>query len=63
MTVTFADIESAATRLQGVSIRTPLLHSAVLNERAGVRVYLKPENLQHIGAFKLPWDLQPTLCN
>lgn len=45
-------IKEAASRLEGVAVRTPLLHSAVLNERLGGVVYIKPECLQHIGAFK-----------
>ncbi len=52
MSVTLSDIESAAQRLQGVAVRTPLLDSAVLDERLGARVFIKPECLQHIGAFK-----------
>ncbi|MCG8412804.1 MAG: threonine/serine dehydratase [Pseudomonadales bacterium] len=50
--VTLQDIEQAATRLDGVVVKTPLLQSAVLNERTESKIYLKPENLQHIGAFK-----------
>jgi len=34
------------------AVRTPLLSSAVLNERAGTRVFLKPEMLQRTGSFK-----------
>jgi len=52
MTVSYADIEAAATRLQGVCIRTPLLRSAELDSRVAAQVFLKPECLQHIGAFK-----------
>ena len=52
MTVTLTDIENALERLSGVAIRTPLLRSAVLNERSKAKVLIKPENLQHIGAFK-----------
>ena len=52
MIVTLTDIENALERLSGVAIRTPLLRSAVLNERSKAKVLIKPENLQHIGAFK-----------
>lgn len=45
-------IREAARRLDGVAIRTPLLTSANLDARCGARVFLKPESLQHIGAFK-----------
>ena len=52
MAVTLEDISRAAARLQGVAIKTPLLQSNVLNQRLGAEVFLKPECLQHIGAFK-----------
>ena len=52
MAVTLEAISQAAARLQGVVIKTPLLQSNVLNERLGAEVFLKPECLQHIGAFK-----------
>ena len=50
------DIRQAQARLRGIAVRTPLLEShlhmadGVRDER---RLYLKPENLQPIGAFKL----------
>jgi threonine dehydratase len=47
--VTAADIESAARRLSGVAVRTPLLPASFL----GDGVWLKPEMLQRGGAFKL----------
>jgi threonine dehydratase len=48
----FADIESAAERLRGHAVVTPLLENAALNARAGGRVLIKPENLQRTGTFK-----------
>lgn len=45
-------IEDAALRLQGRSVMTPLLHNDALDRLVGGRVFLKAENLQHIGAFK-----------
>ena len=50
--LSIGDIEAAAARLDGVAIKTPLLHSIVLNERVKAEVFVKPECLQHIGAFK-----------
>ena len=47
-----ADVDAAAARLQGVAIRTPLIHSPVLDERLGARVFLKAETLQNMGSFK-----------
>jgi threonine dehydratase len=48
-----ADIVLAANRI-GPHIReTPLDHSAYFSERTGANVYLKLENLQYTGSFKL----------
>lgn len=47
--VTLDDIREAQARLQGVALRTPLIPFST--ERG--RLYLKPENLQPVGAFKL----------
>lgn len=52
MTVTLADIHAAADRIRGQAIETPLIENPALNERAGVRVLLKAETLQRVGAFK-----------
>src|ERR1700681_1629390 len=50
--VSSVDIDAAARVLAPYAVRTPLLSSAVLNERAGTRVFLKPEMLQRTGSFK-----------
>jgi len=52
MSVTFADVRSAAERLAGHAVVTPLIESPALNERLGGRVLIKPETLQRVGAFK-----------
>ena len=52
MSVTFADVEAAARRLHGHAIKTPLVESQALNDRLGLRVLLKLETLQRVGAFK-----------
>ncbi|WP_131835768.1 threonine ammonia-lyase [Ancylobacter aquaticus] len=49
---TFDDIVSAAERLAGVAVRTPLLSSTRLDAITGGRVLLKPEALQRTGSFK-----------
>lgn len=49
---TFADVEAAAARLSGVAVRTPALRSDALDAATGARVWLKPESLQRVGAFK-----------
>jgi threonine dehydratase len=50
--VTIDDIESAARRLSGQAVRTPLLVSAELDARVGGSVLIKPETLQRTGSFK-----------
>ncbi|MGA8153314.1 MAG: threonine/serine dehydratase [Terriglobales bacterium] len=54
--VTLNDIREAQARLRGVAVRTPLIESHIhRNNRSSDarKLYLKPENLQPIGAFKL----------
>jgi threonine dehydratase len=50
--VTWDDIAAARRRLEGVAIRTPVLHSRQFDEEAGASVFFKAENLQRAGAFK-----------
>jgi threonine dehydratase len=50
--VSSTDIDAAARVLAPYAVRTPLLSPPVLNERAGTRVFLKPEMLQRTGSFK-----------
>ncbi len=52
MSVSIEQIKAAASRLEGVAIKTPLLSSVVLDELLNAEVFIKPECLQHIGAFK-----------
>lgn len=47
--VSLDDIREARTRLNGITVRTPLIPL----EWDSRKLYLKPENLQPIGAFKL----------
>lgn len=53
--VTLNDIRAAQTRLRDVAVRTPLIESRIhcAGENEGRKLFLKPENLQPIGAFKL----------
>jgi threonine dehydratase len=52
--VSLADIREAQSRLRGIAVRTPLIEfiapAGFPDDRT---LYLKPENLQPIGAFKL----------
>ena len=52
MSITLDDISKAAQRIQPYIHRTPVLTSASLDARVGAQVFLKPENLQKVGAFK-----------
>ncbi len=49
----FADVQGAARRLEGVVVRTPLLENARVNDRLGGRLFVKAECLQRTGSFKL----------
>ncbi|MBU4464599.1 MAG: pyridoxal-phosphate dependent enzyme, partial [Actinobacteria bacterium] len=50
---TLAEFEDAAALLSGIITRTPLDESLHLTEVLGVPVYLKLENLQRTGSFKI----------
>ena len=50
---TFADVQAAARRLDGVTIRTPLLENERVNRAVGGRLFIKAECLQRTGSFKL----------
>jgi len=49
--ITLADLHSAQSRLDGITVRTPLVEFNYADPSR--RLYLKPENQQPIGAFKL----------
>jgi len=51
--VTLARIEDAARSLAGVAQHTPLDHASYLSGLLGVPTYMKLENLQRTGSFKL----------
>lgn len=46
-------IRQALERLAGVAQHTPLTHSATFSQMTGAEVYLKCENLQRTGSFKI----------
>ena len=48
----FHDIETAADRLKGFAVRTPVVESPTLNQMTGGRVLIKAECLQRTGSFK-----------
>ncbi len=51
--LTLEQFKSARSVLQGVLRPTPLLHSPYLSKNCGNNVYLKPENMQVTGAYKI----------
>ena len=50
--VTLSDIQSARSRLHGITVHTALIEFKLRAEDPR-RLFLKPENQQPIGAFKL----------
>jgi threonine dehydratase len=50
---TLADFEQALINVRQVAIETPVLHSNFLSNLVGHEVFLKAENLQRTGAYKL----------
>jgi len=51
--VTLKDIEEVRARLKNIAHLTPIVYSYSLSELSGVSVYLKLENLQRTGSFKI----------
>jgi threonine dehydratase len=49
---TFADVQAAAARLEGIAHRTPVHHSNTFDELAGAEFWFKCEQFQRGGAFK-----------
>jgi threonine dehydratase len=49
---TYADVEAAARRIEGVAHRTPVATSRTANAQTGATLFFKCENLQRSGAFK-----------
>ena len=47
------DFMEARERLNTVITKTKLIHSSVFSKETGNEVYIKPENLQRTGSFKL----------
>jgi threo-3-hydroxy-L-aspartate ammonia-lyase len=52
-TLSNRDVTDAQRALAGAVIRTPVIRCAYLDRFAGARLWLKAENLQHGGSFKL----------
>ena len=53
MIPTIEDVKAAAKRIEGIAVKTPLIRNDVLDEITGAKVWVKAENLQRGGAFKM----------
>lgn len=53
MNVSLAEINKARENLAGIAVRTELAYTNTLSDLTGNRVYLKMENQQRTGSFKL----------
>ena len=51
--MTLEKFEEASELVKKVTNPTKLIHSEYLSEQTGGKVYLKPENMQHTGAYKI----------
>ena len=51
--VTMRDIYAARQTIRDIAVRTPLIESPELTDRVGASVFLKLENVQRTGAFKI----------
>lgn len=51
--VTLKDVIEAKERIKDICINTKLIYSDVYSNESGNEIYIKPENLQVTGAFKL----------
>jgi len=51
--VKMRDVYAARQAIAGMAVRTPLIEAPALTERAGASVYLKLENVQRTGSFKI----------
>jgi threonine dehydratase len=51
--ITLDDVKAAQERLRGVIKQTPLSYAPRLSEIVGAEVFVKKENLQNTGAFKI----------
>ncbi|MBN1284669.1 MAG: pyridoxal-phosphate dependent enzyme [Anaerolineae bacterium] len=51
--ITLRDVYRARRSIASIVLRTPLLHSPVLSQRAGAPIYMKLESAQITGSFKL----------
>jgi threonine dehydratase, medium form len=53
MSVNFSEIQAARERISGIINQTPIVADEKLSTAVGARAYLKAENLQRAGSFKI----------
>jgi len=53
MTLDLNKIKQAQKNIEGVVRKTPLIYSSTFSKQSGYEIYLKCENKQKTGAFKL----------
>jgi threonine dehydratase len=53
MIPTIDDVRAAAKRIEGIAVKTPLIRNDALDHMTGAKVWVKAENLQRGGAFKM----------
>lgn len=51
--LTLENFEAASSIVKNVTKPTKLIYSEYLSQQTGGKIYLKPENMQHTGAYKL----------
>ena len=51
--ITIKKIEEARQRLNGIIRATPMAYAPILSKKYNAKIYLKKENLQLTGSFKL----------
>ena len=51
--LTLEKFEEAAEKVQEVTLKTNLVYSEYFSKQSGNKVYLKPENMQYTGAYKV----------
>ncbi|SMC09585.1 threonine ammonia-lyase [Nitratiruptor tergarcus] len=51
--IALQDIQQAAKRIESVASKTPYAYAPILSKKCGYKIFLKKENLQVTGAFKL----------
>ena len=51
--LTLAAFEEASEKVREATVETHLVYSAYFSEKSGNKVYLKPENMQNTGAYKV----------